>query len=167
MHIITQDFKNLYKQAIDEILSSHGLTNPCVLQFNNTTTELCDNCVYDPISKVSSNRYNNTGPAPFTEYTICPVCMGTGSKAHNKVTKTMSLAVIFDSKYFVNLDRKVVNIPAGTIQTICSKNYALDIRNCSNMYVTTFPNVFYERIEDVNIAGLGDLEYIITTWRRQ
>jgi hypothetical protein len=34
-------------------------------------------------------------------------------------------------------------------------------------YVDSVANIGYERIEDINPAGLGDLDYIITTWRRQ
>jgi hypothetical protein len=167
MHIINAAFKNLYKEAINEILSQHGLTNSCTLQFNNSAADVCNNCIFDPMSKVSSNRYNGSGPQPFTDYTVCPVCMGAGIKQNNNTVKQVYLAVIFDSKYFINLDRKVVNIPDGTLQTICNKSHTLDIRNCNSMKVDAFPHVSYERVEDVNIAGLGDLEYIITTWRRQ
>lgn len=165
--ILSQEFKNIYKEMINEILSSHGLTNLCTLTFDNGSADLCNNCFYDMITKTSSNRYNGTGPQPFPDFTICPVCMGMGSKENNNTTKEVYLAVLFDSKYFINLNTKVVNVPDGTIQTICSKNLILDIRNASSMSVNSVPNISYERIEDVNPAGLGDLDYIFTTWRRK
>lgn len=165
--IINNSFKNLYKTMINEILSSHGLTNPCTLKFNNGSSDFCNNCNYDPITKSSSNLYNNTGPQPFPDYTICPVCMGMGTRQNNNITKKIYLAVIFDSKYFLNINTKTVNVPDGTIQTICHKNHIMDIRNANALYVDSVPNIGYERIEDVNPAGLGDLDYIITTWRRQ
>jgi hypothetical protein len=93
--------------------------------------------------------------------------MGMGTKQNNNMTKKIYLAVIFDSKYFLNINTKTVNVPDGTIQTICHKNYMLDIRNANALYVDSVANIGYERIEDVNPAGLGDLDYIITTWRRQ
>jgi hypothetical protein len=164
--IISEALKNLYKIQINELLSSHGLTNQCTLNFNNGSADYCNNCVYDSISKVSANIYNGSGPQPFPEYTMCPVCMGLGVKKTNAKTKTIYLAVIFDSKYFINLNSRVANIPDGTIQTICHKNYTLDIRSSSSLSISTVPNIFYERIEDVNPVGLGDLDYIFTTWKR-
>lgn len=165
--IINSAFKNTYKIMINEILSSHGLTNLCTLRFNNGSTDYCNNCHYDNITKASSNLYNNTGPEPFPDHTICPVCMGMGSKTSNNLTKKIYLAVIFDSKYFLNINTKTVNVPDGTIQTICHKNHILDIRNANCLSIDSVSNILYERIEDVNPAGLGDLDYIITTWRRQ
>jgi hypothetical protein len=161
--IITQDLKNIYKNTINELISSHGLTNQCVLSFNNGATDYCDNCLFDPVSKISSNIYNGIGPRSFIDYTICPECMGLGVKQNNTKTKTLSLAVIFDSKYFINFNAKVINIPDISIQTICHKNSALDIRNCSSMSIN---NVSYERAGDVNPVGLGDLDFIFTNWKK-
>lgn len=166
MNIISSSFKNIYKQQIDYILASDGLTNSCTLYFDNGSADYCNNCVYDTITKISSNIYNNSGPQPFPEYTICPVCMGMGVKKTNTKTKKIFLAVIFDSKFFINLDSRVTNIATGTIQSICSKNLTLDIRNSTSMSVDNMPSIMYERIEDVNPVGLGDLNYIITTWKR-
>ncbi len=165
--IINNAFKNTYKIMINEILSSHGLTNLCTLRFNNSDTDYCNNCRYDTIVKASANLYNNTGPEPFPDNTICPVCMGMGIKQNNNTTKKIYLAVILDSKYFLNINTKTINVPDGTIQTICHKNHIMDIRNSNSISVDSVPNISYERIEDVNPAGLGDLDYIITTWRRQ
>jgi hypothetical protein len=166
MNIINQAFKDLYKQQINMILSSNGLTNQCTLYFNNGSTDYCNNCVYDNLSKISAGIYNGTGPQPFPDYTVCPICMGNGTKENNNKTKKITLAVIFDSKFFINLNKSIVNIPDGTIQTICHKNYINDIRSSSALSVDSVPNISYERIEDVNPAGLGDLDYIFTTWKR-
>jgi hypothetical protein len=168
--IITQELKNIYKNMINELISPNGLTNKCILSFNNGTSDYCDNCLFDPISKVSANIYNGTGPRSFINYTVCPECLGLGVKQNNNKTKTVNLAVIFDSKSFINFDPKVgvplssvVNIPNINIQTICHKNLALDIRNCSSMSIN---NTSYERVGDVNPVGLGDLDFIFTNWKR-
>lgn len=164
--IISQELKNIYKNQINQLLSPNGLTNPCTLYFNDGSTDYCNNCIYDSLSKSSANIYNGTGPQQFPDYTVCPVCMGLGVKKNNNKTKKIYLAVIFDSKFFINLNNRVANIPDGTIQTICHKNHTLDIRNSSSMSVDSVSNIFYERIEDVNPVGLGDLDYIFTTWKR-
>lgn len=168
--IITQDLKNIYKNTINELISSHGLTNQCILSFNNGSADYCDNCIFDPVSKISANTYNGVGPRSFPDYTICPECMGLGVKQSNIKTKTLSLAVIFDSKSFINFDPKagvslspVVNIPNINIQTICHKNLTLDIKNCSSMSIN---NISYERVGDVNPVGLGDLDFIFTNWKK-
>lgn len=166
MSIINQEFKNLYKTMIDELLGVNGLTNKCTLYFNNNSTAYCHNCLYDKASEMSSNVYNGSGPAPFDEYTICPVCMGSGKTLLNTKNKTLSLAVIFDSKYFLNLANKLVNIPEGTVQIIAPKNYAEDLKTCSYLVIDAYPSIKYERIDDINLSGLGDLNYIFLNWRR-
>jgi hypothetical protein len=161
--IITQELKNIYKNMINELISPHGLTNKCTLSFNNGASDYCDNCLFDPVSKVSANIYNGTGPRSFINYTVCPECLGLGVKQNNNKTKILNLAVIFDSKSFINFDSKVVNVPNVDIQTICHSNNTLDIRNCSSISIN---NISYERIGDVNPVGLGDLDFIFTNWKR-
>lgn len=167
MNIISQSFKNTYKMMIDEILSAHALTNQCTLYYKNNSIGYCDNCLYDPITKTSANLYNNTGPSPFTNGSICPECMGLGKKQNNDYTKTLSLAVIFDTKYFLNFDSKVVNISDGMIQTISSIDHTNDLRNAAAMSVNSVSNILYERAGDINPVGLGDLNYIFLNWKKQ
>jgi hypothetical protein len=168
MNIISQEFKNIYKNMIDEILSAHALTNQCTLYYkNNNNLDYCDNCYYDPITNSSANLYNNTGPSAFIDGSICPECMGLGKKQNSNSTKVLSLAVIIDSKYFLNFDKNLVNIPNNIIQTICSIDYSMDILNASALSIGNMSNVLYERISDINPVGLGDLNYIFTNWKKQ
>lgn len=167
MNIISTQFKNTYKTMIDEILSSHGLTNVCTLYFKNNNLGYCDNCNYDPITQSSANQYNNTGPSPFIDGTICPECIGLGKKQNNDYTKRISLAVILDNKYFLNLDNKIINLPNNTIQTICSIEHSADIKNASALSINNVSNILYERASDTNPVGLGDLNYIFTNWIKQ
>ena len=165
--ILNQEFKNIYKTMIDELISSHGLTNLCTLYFDNGNTTYCNNCLFDKSTETSSNIYNGTGPNSFPDYTLCPVCMGSGKTLVNSSTKKLYLAVIFDSKSFINMTpTKLVNIPDGSIQTLCSKNYASDLRSCTYLIVDNYPEIKYERMDDINLAGLGDLNYIFTNWKR-
>lgn len=163
--IIHQTFKNLYKSMIDEILSIHGLTNKCTLYYLGSE-DYCNNCIFDRSSNVSSNIYNGTGPAPFDDYTLCPVCVGAGKVLLNDTTKELYLAVILDSKFFINLSNKLVNIPDGTIQIISDKKHKEDLRKSSYLVVESDPDTKYEKIQDINLVGLGDLNYIFMNWKK-
>ena len=167
---ITKEFLSYFNQSIDSILQAGALSISCTLTFdNNASKRLCNNCVYDPISKVSTNRYNNQGPQPFAEYTICPVCLGRGEIEGTIQQKKLDLGVIFDSKYFVNTNKNV-QIPDGTIQTICSSLYMTDIKNCTSLIVNNknqYGLYYYERANDPTLCGLGSTDYIITMWNRK
>jgi hypothetical protein len=165
MNIISPSFKNLFNFAIDSLLQENALTVLCELKFNNSITQLCDNCFYDNLSKCSSGKYNNTGPYPFPNGSICPVCVGIGQVQNNNKTENLYLAVIFDSKYFVNVSNKVVNIPDSSIQTICSSKKLNLIRNCNELTISEYPTKKYERFSDPMLCGLGNLDYIITFWK--
>jgi hypothetical protein len=165
--LITKEFKDIYRTMINELLSAHGLTNQCTLYYQNSMIEYCDNCLFDPVTRVSSNIYNSVGPRSFIDNTICPECMGAGIKNKNSKTKTITLAIIYDTKYFLNFDSRVVNVPVGSIQTICAIKYSHDIMNSSALSIDAIPNAFYERATDVNPVGLGDLDYIFVNWKKQ
>ena len=170
MNIIDRNFLSYFNTAIDSLLSSNALAIDCTLIFENQASmTLCNNCIYDHITKSSSNIYNGTGPHNFPEYSICPVCMGTGQIKGTIQQKPISLGVIFDSKYFVNTN-KAVQIPDGTIQTLCSSSYMTDIRNCTSLFINNsnqYGTYHYERAQDPILCGLGSTDYIITMWNRK
>ena len=177
-NIITSAHKEIFNQAIDSLLSQSGLTTPCTLFYRSQPSNqemLCNNCLFDTITKLSSNIYNGTGPVPFQNNAVCPVCLGSGYT--NQATKdeiheeTLYLGVISDSKYFVNLATKNINLADGNIQTYCSINYLSKIKNASYMIMDTsikpYGNYSYERAGDPDPAGFGDNNYIITMWKRK
>jgi hypothetical protein len=169
-NLISKQFLSYFNQSIDSLLEAGALSLNCTLTFDNAASKtLCNNCFYDPITKASTNTYNNTGPQPFAEFTICPVCFGRGEIEGTTQQKKIDLGVIFDSKYFMNVD-KTVQIPDGTIQTICSSKYMLDIKNCTSLLVnnkTQYGLYYYERANDPTLCGLGTTDYIITMWNRK
>lgn len=162
--IINQNLKNLFKTNINILLHENGLTNKCTLYFTGST-DYCSNCLFDRSSNISSNIYNGNGPVPFDDYTMCPVCMGSGKTLLSDTTKSLSLAVILDSKYFLNLPTKLINITDINLQTVCSKNYIQDLRSCSYLVVDADPTKKYEKLDNGTLCGLGDLDYIIMNWR--
>lgn len=170
-NLLTNEFKSLYNQAIDAILADEGLTVKCVFKYAGAgNTVFCNNCINDQISGLSSNKYNGTGPSPFAEGTICPVCMGIGTTTTSKSSEIISLACLFDSKYWLNWSSKSANIPDGMIQTICKIELLPKIRNAQEIIVDTdlsrYGNYTYERASDPEPAGL-DNKYIITMWKRK
>jgi hypothetical protein len=170
-NLITNEFKALFNDAIDTIIAQNGLSVPCRLKYSSeTNSTLCNNCKYDPISKLSSNIYKTGGPVVFPNNHICPVCMGMGLVKSDS-SEILYMSAIFDSKYFVNWSTNVVNIPGGMVQTICPITYLPKIRNANEVVFDTnienYGNYTYERSGDPMPAGLGDNRYIITMWKRK
>ena len=168
--LISNQFLTQFENAIDSLLEKNALSLSCTLNFNNENNQkYCNNCLYDNITKTSSNTYNSTGPIPFEDYNICPVCLGEGVLSSTVSSEKLDLGIIFDSKYFYNLD-KFVNLSYGTIQTICTIKYLSDIRNANDLIINNtiqYGSYIYQRAEDPMICGLGDRQYIITTWTRK
>lgn len=167
--LISQELKELYNNAIDSLLEQGSLTVKCKLKYSSNLKSFCNNCTFDPITKVSSNLYNGTGPKPFVDNTICPVCMGMGVSDSN-AEEYVHLAVIFDSKYFLNYNNKVVNIVDGSIQTICNISLMPKIRNTNEIIIDSdiekYGGYSYRRAGDPNPCGLGSNRYIVTMWTR-
>lgn len=170
-NIISKELKQTYNDAIDSLLQQNALTVPCRLKYSGQHNQtLCSNCVFDPIAKLSSNIYNNTGPSPFTEGTMCPVCGGIGLITTD-YSEIIHMAVLFDSKYWVNWSSNTVKIPDGMVQTICLSSYLVKIRNAKEVVFDTnlepYNNYLYERAGDPNPVGFGDNRYIFTMWSRK
>lgn len=169
MQLINSQLKKLFKDAIDQIVGTNGLTTKCLLRYSSANHELCNNCVFDPITKASSNTYNGNGPAAFDDYQICPVCLGHGKIEHSD-QDIVYLAVLFDSKYWLKTSAPI-NIADGSIQTISPISTMLQIKSASDLQIDSdlkdYGNYIYERSGDPEPAGLGSSDYIITMWSRK
>lgn len=170
--IISKEFKTIFNNAIDSLLESSALSLPCkIIYDNNINNTYCNNCIFDNISLLSSNIYNGSGPNPFPEGGVCPVCLGLGQIKNNSSSEIIYLAFIFDSKYFLNINNKVINIPDGSIQSLCDINLYNKIKNASEIIFDTNLNNLshfkYERASDPEPAGLGDNRYVFTLWKKK
>lgn len=168
-NLLGPEFKKMYKNAIDHLISSQGFGVSCTLVYDSLKKDLCPNCIFDPILNRSSNVYKNGGPAQFSSNSICPVCIGNGIiDMSNK--ETIYLALIFDSKYWVNWNSNTVNIPNNKAQSICSIELFPKIQNCKEIILDTttsgYSNRRYSRINEPEICGLGENRYIITMWEK-
>ena len=160
-NILTAEFKQLFNDAIDAILADSGLTTSCILKYGNEFNgeDLCNNCIFDTISRVSSSIYNGTGPSSFPEGGVCPVCLGMGMTKTTK-EETVKLAVIMDSKSFINVGDIAV-VGNEVIQTICRIDLLSKISNARTL---TFSNREYNRAGEPQTCGLAEHQYIITFW---
>lgn len=162
--------KNLFSSAMDELLSSHGLSTKCELYYDAPVKSiLCNNCLIDPISQISSNIYNGTGPVPFADQTICPVCAGGGMMTGEK-TETVYLGVIFDNKYFMKMvDTARIYWPNNSIQTICSITLLPKLKAASRLQIdgtaAKYANYSYVRESEPQPCGFGNNNYIVTLWK--
>lgn len=168
-NIITSSFKQIFKDAIDALLEEAALTVPCKLVFDNTRQQECPNCIYDSISKKSSNQYKIGGPILFIDGQICPYCAGIGGTTFSS-EETIYLGIIkpafFGSQDELGLNN--INYVEGKIQSLCSINFYAKIKNASYIIIdTNLEDIAlnkYIRDKDPVPVGFGDNSYIITTW---
>lgn len=158
--------KEIYGASIDAILSQEGLTIPATLVYANNKPTFCNNCVFDPVANKSSNVYNDTGPNPFPENSICPICLGMGS-IPSESSETVHLAVLFDSKYWINMNPRIVNIADGMVQTICKATLISKLNNANEIYFNNDSTERYLRSGDPQFVGLGNSDYIFTMWKHK
>jgi len=170
--IISKEFKTIFNNAIDSLLENNALSLPCKIVYDNSINNTyCNNCIFDNISLLSSNIYNGSGPNPFPEGGVCPVCLGLGQIKNSSSSETVYLAFIFDSKYFLNMNNKVINIPDGSVQSLCNISLLNKIKNASEIIfdtsLTNLSHFKYERASDPEPAGFGDNRYIFTLWKKK
>jgi len=166
--LIDANFKNLYNQAIESLLSSTALAVPCKLKYNTTDQSFCTNCLYNPIVDKSFNKYNGSGPLPFPEGSICPVCNGFGKIIYD-AEETVYLGVILDSKYWLNWGPKNIQIPNLAAQTLCSITLMPKLQNATQMVVAdneAYDNNQYSKAGPPIPMGLGEHKFILTNWTR-
>lgn len=158
--------KTIFNTQIDIILADTGLTIPCSLVYETSKITDCPNCIYDTISKKSSNQYQGGGPIPFSNGQTCPFCLGTGTTSSAVAETAINLAVITDSKKFVG----PVNSPNIVAQTICSIDHLDAIKKASkvifNTDISSLTNNIFVRANEPEPVGLGDSKYIFTNWER-
>jgi hypothetical protein len=167
--IITAVHKQTFKDMINALLEDTALTVPCKLVFENTKLQDCPNCIYDSISRKSSNRYNTGGPIPFIDGQICPYCVGVGSLSFSN-EEELYLGIIKPAFFgMAPLELESVNFVDGKIQSLCSIQYYAKIKNASHVIIDT--NITdlslnkYIRYRDPIPMGFGDNSFIVTTWQ--
>ena len=164
-NIITPEMKILFNSAIDALLSENALSIMATLNYSGVTTAICPNCEFDPISKRSANIYNGVGTDSFADGQICPVCQGFGY-VQTTSSENVPLGVIFDQKYFFNMDKsKLTNIPDGAIQTLCSNIYYDQLKHADSISFNVSGEEYtYKRSSHPTPMGFGDTNYVGLFW---
>jgi hypothetical protein len=168
-NLITPQFKQIFKDSIDTLLAQNSLSVPCTLKYENTKRDLCYNCEFDAISNRSANIPKANAPVGFARFTVCPVCHGFGY-IDKSSDETIYLAIIFDSKYWLNWDSNTVKISDGMVQSLSKIDVLPKLKNCKEMIMDTnlsnYDNYRYSLAGDPQPAGLGSNDYIISMWQR-
>lgn len=168
-NIITEDLKNTFTSAIEALLADSALTVPCKLVYENTKLEDCPNCIYDSISKKSSNQYQTGGPIYFVDGQICPYCSGFGSLSFKK-EEDIYLGIIKPAFFGgSNLDLNGLTFVDGMIQSLCGIVHYAKIKRASHIIIDTnlltISNSRFIRYKDPTPIGFGNNAFIITTWQ--
>lgn len=157
-NIINNNFKNIFNDAIDNLIGKNGLAVPCSIVYDSLKQELCNNCKFDPMQNRSANLYNGTGVAPFPNHSVCPICGGNGL-IDMSANETVYLALIFDSKYWFNWNSKTVNISNNMAQSICNITLLPKLQNAREIIFDTNTSAYgdrrYTRVNEPEICGLG------------
>jgi hypothetical protein len=164
--IISAEFKSLFNNAINALLEQGALTIPCTIKYGSSNPVYCNNCEIDPIANRSSNIYNGSGPNPFIENTICPVCLGQGFINANK-SEIVYMAVLFSEAGWFQWGSKTVKIPDGMAQSICKTELVHKLKNADTILFNNSESSTYVLASDPELVGLGETNYAITMWKKQ
>lgn len=83
---VTQEILDIGEGAINSLI--HNFGKDCLCVFDAQVKTPCNNSIFNPITQMSTNRYNGTGPKPFAAG-LCPVCHGTGFIAGQQNTQVV------------------------------------------------------------------------------
>lgn len=165
--MINSTFKQIFKQQIDSMFGTDGLSLPCKLVSKDKKKSKCPNCMIDPITGKSSGRYKSGGPVSFPYGQLCPVCNGMGFK-YNISEATIDLIVIHDYKKWINFNNNT-NMPNGMIQTIAKFTDLQKLQKANTLIVDTsrgyIPDNEYIRDSEPQPIGLGSSDYLYTYWK--
>lgn len=97
--IIPQEVFDKYNEAVDAMIDSNFGVE-CTLYYP-AVKSICPNCVFNPMTNSSSNKYKAGGPISF-DGEICPYCDGVGYTQEEE-TDTIKLRCYFDRKSWLKL----------------------------------------------------------------
>jgi hypothetical protein len=72
---IPPDIIQAASDGFDDLIDYFG--KPCKMIYASAQ-QTCPNCIVNPETGDSTNKYNGTGPEPFPDGQICPICEGKG-----------------------------------------------------------------------------------------
>lgn len=167
--IIPQSLFDIYNKTTSDFITSNFGVNCAIIYGSNKS--VCPNCVFNTLTKSSSNIYKSGGPVPFLNI-ICPYCEGVGYK-NLEQSETIRMRVYFDPKDFIKIEMpNTLVIDAGTIQCIGFLTDLPKIQKCQEVQVDTDNNQYgidrYNLSGTPNKWGLGQTKkYFIAFFNRK
>ncbi len=126
---LTSDMVQTIQDATDDLINQLGKL--CRLIYPPNVSD-CPNCIFDDTTGRSSNRYNGTGPQPFPDGTICPVCNGTGHVS-TQVTKDITLLCDWEPKGLYLIAEGNIITPNSYLETTGYMSDVSDIMQAGKM----------------------------------
>jgi hypothetical protein len=162
---ITTAMRSLARDAFDDLLNQ--LNKPFLVIFPTKLTE-CPNCFASAEGR-SAGIYNGTGPTPFPDYSLCPVCLGE-HQVGSQETVTLRMGVAESpSEWWIKVPPAEVS--EGMIQTKCFQTdlpnilAARRIRRLSN--IGNYRNPEYELAgEPLDTNSVVPDRYAVMLWKR-
>lgn len=158
---IGNDIIEIYQSRIDALINQLGKN--IILNFD-PKLDICINCLYDPVKKISTGIYRSGGPLFFQRGSQCPYCKAKGF-LETPVQKCIKALVQFNPKDAVNYDISV-NRARSIIRIKTFLDYADDLIKANSIWVD------YAHIDALKIVakmirqpipiGLRDSRYCIS-----
>jgi len=165
-NIITDEFKQIHADQITEVV--RACSRPCRLIYGQTKFDDCPNCIYDPIGRKSSNRYQAGGPMPFG-IGICPMCHGIG-RIPDETTVDINLCPIWDHRSWIPQIAQQVHTPLGFVMTMSLVNTYDELKEAKEVVIDTdveqYSRNLYVRHSEPEICGFGRADFIFVLWKR-
>jgi hypothetical protein len=157
--------KETHQNAMDALFLNMSLE--CQITYGSTKWTDCENCIYDPVGKKSSNRYQPGGPVPFTNGQ-CPYCAGLG-RTPDDSTEAVDLVVLWNPKDWVNVSHNKIAVAEGKVQTISFLPTYAKLKQAKEIIVDVSLNNLnrhvYVRDGEPGWIGLGESRYVVTMWK--
>lgn len=165
-NIITDKFKNYHTEAITEVI--RGLGTDCETVVGGTKFINCPNCIFDPSTGKSTNKYKVGGPTPF-DFGRCPHCAGQG-KILVEQKESVHLLVVYNYKDWIQSINTNVDSPEGYVQTLSLFDTYEQLLQAKEIIINTeiLTSIVskFERHGEPQPCGLGNADFIATMWKR-
>jgi hypothetical protein len=164
--IISEATRQRFIKYQDAAINEAG--RDCTLLYPSQTVD-CPNCIYDPTTQRSSNKFKTGGPRPFPNGTICPVCRGTG-KLTQQPTAVIKLELSWNPRQWIFVPENIVE-PNSWVQT---KGFLTDIdkvlrsrKIVVQLSIPPYSTYIYELSgEPFDSAKISPGRYFTAMWKR-
>lgn len=163
---IDSDDRTFLQNVFDDMLATTGFGKNCKVIYPLTET-VCPNCIINPKTGESTNRYKTGGPQPFSNNEVCPVCEGKGRIRGTDQTEIIVMTIQWNYRPW-NLNNTDVRSPSGFARTrgaiadlpkiLRAASVVLDSDN------TAMANNFKLYGKPTVLGPLSNNRYFLATW---